>query len=125
MILLNLLIIIDIACTFAVIWFVLFMLLMYLYGEGLVSCKNLFPIQLYIYIDNPVIIKYKVTMKAKAIFIRFSPAEFVWETLLLYILMLICRSRLYILWLIPINKYFEEIKYIWLNSVENDWNTSI
>jgi hypothetical protein len=64
-------------------------------------------------------------MKAKAIFIRFSPAEFVWETLLLYILMLICRSRLYILWLIPINKYFEEIKYIWLNSVENDWNTSI
>ena len=64
-------------------------------------------------------------MKAKAIFIRFSPAEFVWETLLLYILMLICRSRLYILWLILINKYFEEIKYIWLNSVENDWNTSI
>ena len=47
MIVLNLLIIIDIACTFAVIWFVLFMLLMYLYGEGLVSCTNLFPIQLY------------------------------------------------------------------------------
>jgi hypothetical protein len=64
-------------------------------------------------------------MKAKAIFIRFSLAEFVWETLLLYILMLICRSRLYILWPILINKYFEEIKYIWLNSVENDWNTSI
>jgi hypothetical protein len=40
-----------------VIWFVLFMLLMYLYGEGLVSCKNLFPIQLYIYIDNKIIIK--------------------------------------------------------------------
>ena len=56
MILLNLLIIIDIACTFAVIWFVLYMLLMYLYGEGLVSCKNLFPIQ-YIYIDNKIIIK--------------------------------------------------------------------
>ena len=36
------------------------MLLMYLYGEGLVSCKNLFPIQLYIYIDNTIIIKYKV-----------------------------------------------------------------
>ena len=46
---LSLLIIIDITCTFAVIWFVLFMLLMYLYGEGLVSCKNLFPIQLYRY----------------------------------------------------------------------------
>jgi hypothetical protein len=30
---------------------------MYLYGEGLVSCKNLFPIQLYIYIDNKIIIK--------------------------------------------------------------------
>jgi hypothetical protein len=51
MILLNLLII-DIACTFAVIWFVLFMLLLYLYGEGLASCKILFPIQLYIYIEN-------------------------------------------------------------------------
>jgi hypothetical protein len=51
--------IIDIACTFAVIWFVLFMLFMYLYGEGLVSCKNLFPIQLYIYIDNKIIIKSK------------------------------------------------------------------
>jgi hypothetical protein len=25
--------------------------------EGLVSCKNLFPIQLYIYIDNKIIIK--------------------------------------------------------------------
>ena len=35
------------------------MLLMYLYGEGLVSCKNLFPIQLYIYIDNKIIIKYR------------------------------------------------------------------
>ena len=33
---------------------------MYLYGEGLVSCKNLFPIRLYIYIDNKIIIKYKV-----------------------------------------------------------------
>jgi hypothetical protein len=32
---------------------------MYLYGEGLVSCKNLFPIQLYIYIDNKIIIKYR------------------------------------------------------------------
>ena len=30
---------------------------MYLYGEGLVSCKNLFPIQLYIYIDNNIIIE--------------------------------------------------------------------
>ena len=60
MILLNFIIIIDIACTFAVIWFVLFMLLMYLCGEGLVSCKNLFPIQLYIYIDNKIIIKCKV-----------------------------------------------------------------
>ena len=60
MTLLNLLIIIDIACTFAVIWFALFMLLMYLYGEGLVSCKNLFPIQLYIYIENKIIIEYKV-----------------------------------------------------------------
>ena len=59
MIFLNLLIIIDIACTFAVIWFVLFMLLMYLYGEGLVSCKNLFSIQLYISIDNKIIIKYE------------------------------------------------------------------
>ena len=58
MILLNLLIIIDIACTFAVIWFVLFILLMYLYGEGLVSCKNLFPVQLYIYIDNKIIIRW-------------------------------------------------------------------
>ena len=57
MILLNLLIIIDIASTIAVIWFDLFMLLMYLYEEGLVSCKNLFPIQLYIYIDNKIIIK--------------------------------------------------------------------
>jgi len=37
MILLNLLIIIDIACTFAVIWLVLFMLLMYVYGEGLLT----------------------------------------------------------------------------------------
>jgi hypothetical protein len=37
--------------------FILLMLLMYLYGEGLVSCKNLFPIQLYIYIDNKIIIK--------------------------------------------------------------------
>jgi hypothetical protein len=48
---LSILIIIDITCTFAVIWFVLFMLLKYLYGEGLVlvSCKNLFPIQLYRY----------------------------------------------------------------------------
>jgi hypothetical protein len=36
-------------CTFAVIWFVLSMLLMYLYREGLVSCKKLFPIQLYRY----------------------------------------------------------------------------
>ena len=35
------------------------MLIMYLYGEGLVSCKNLFPIQLYIYIDNKIIIKYE------------------------------------------------------------------
>jgi hypothetical protein len=51
------LLIIDIACTFAVIWFVLFMLLLYLYGEELVSCKNLFSIQLYIYIDNKIIIK--------------------------------------------------------------------
>ena len=37
------------------------MLLIYLYGEGLVSYKNLFPIQLYIYIDNAIIIKNKVT----------------------------------------------------------------
>jgi hypothetical protein len=46
-ILLNLFILIDLTCTFAVIWFILFMLLMYLYGEGLVICKNLFTIQLY------------------------------------------------------------------------------
>ena len=61
MILLNLRIIIDIACAFAVIWFVLFILLMYLYGEGPVSCKNLFPIQWYLYIDNKIIIKSKST----------------------------------------------------------------
>ena len=30
-----------------------------MYGEGLVSCKNLFPIQLNIYIDNKIIIKYE------------------------------------------------------------------
>jgi hypothetical protein len=68
MILLNLLIIIDIACTFAVIWFVLFMLLMYLYGEGLVNCKNLFPIQLFIYIDNKIIIKYTGCLKLSDIY---------------------------------------------------------
>ena len=32
-------------------------ILMYVYGEGLVSCKNVFPIQLYIYIDNKIIIR--------------------------------------------------------------------
>jgi hypothetical protein len=48
-ILLSLLIIIDIICTLAVIWFIWFMLLMYLYGEGLVRCKNLFPNQVYRY----------------------------------------------------------------------------
>ena len=50
MIMLNLLIMIVIACIH-LLSFDLFMLLMYLYGEGLVSCKNLFPIQLYIYIQ--------------------------------------------------------------------------
>jgi hypothetical protein len=34
--------------------FYTFLLLMYLYGEGLVSCKNLFPMQLYMSIDNKI-----------------------------------------------------------------------